>query len=72
VTIRTAARYRRGHTYLISGATELEQQVEADRDGRLTIEIDLGPSHEFEQFSPSAKALEAAGNYWVIRAVIIQ
>jgi hypothetical protein len=71
-TIATAPRYRRGRTYVVSGATDAEQHVIADRDGRITIEVDLGPSHEFEQFSARANALEAAGDYWVVRLVGIE
>ena len=71
VTIITAPRYQRGDTYIVAGATDAEQHVVADRDGRIVIEVDLGPSHQFEQFTPEASALEAAGDYWVVRTVTI-
>jgi hypothetical protein len=39
--------------------------------GRLRIEVDLGPSHTFEQFTAAANAAEAAGGYWTVRTVTI-
>lgn len=70
-TIVTAPRYQRADAYVVTGATEEEQQVVADRDGRIVIDVDLGASHQFEQFTPAANALEAAGNYWVVRTITI-
>lgn len=33
--------------------------------------VDLGQPHDFEQYSPEADALEAAGDYWMVRTVAI-
>jgi S-formylglutathione hydrolase FrmB len=71
VTIRTAPRYVPGTPYTVSGAGGPDQPVEADDAGRITFTVDLGPSHEFEQYSPQATALEAAGDYWTARDVVI-
>jgi hypothetical protein len=70
-TIRTAALYRSGQSYSISGAGGDEQVIAADAEGRLTFAVDLGPSHGFEQYSPEANALEEKGNYWTVRTVTI-
>lgn len=71
VTIATAPRYLNGRRYVVSGATDGEQIVVADDLDRLVFSVDLGPSHTFEQFTPEANALEAAGDYWVVRTVSI-
>lgn len=71
VTIRTAPRHQRGAAYVVSGATEEDQSVVADGDGRIVIEVDLSPPHEDEQFSSQANALEAAGDYWIVRTISI-
>lgn len=69
--IRTAAVYRPGRTYTVSGAAGADQRIVADADGRLLFTVDLGVSHEHEQYSPAASALEAAGGYWTARAIAI-
>ena len=70
-TIRTAGLYEAGRTYSVSGAGGAVQEIDADAQGRLTFTVDLGPSHQFEQYSPEANALEAAGGYWTVRTVSI-
>lgn len=70
-TIRTAGRYEPDRTYSVTGAGDDAQQVVADAEGRLTFTVDLGPSHQFEQYSPEANALEAAGGYWTVRTIAI-
>jgi hypothetical protein len=61
VTITTAARYVPGATYRISGTGLPDTFVVADDAGRLTVVVDLGPAHQIEQYSPEARAEEAAG-----------
>lgn len=69
--ITTAPRYAAGHAYLIEGAAEEAFDVVADRSGRLTIPVDLGPSHTHDQFSTEADLAEQQGGYWVTRSVTI-
>ncbi len=70
-TITTAGRYAPGRTYRIEGAAEEPRTVVADPAGRLQIEVDLGPSHEQDQFTEDADLAEAQGGYWVQRTVRI-
>jgi enterochelin esterase-like enzyme len=70
-SIRTAPLYKRGGRYTVSAAGGVDQPVVADAEGRLTFTVDLGPSHEHEQYSPQANALEAVGDYWTVRSVVI-
>jgi S-formylglutathione hydrolase FrmB len=66
--ITTAARYKPGAGYLVG-----DTPTNADKAGRLTIPVDLGPSHDAEQYSPQARLEEAAGSFtFVTRDVIIR
>ena len=69
LTLTTARRHRPGSVFTVEGATDEPQEVVADREGRLTVTVDLGPSHEHDQFTPEARAAEAAGGYWTTREV---
>jgi len=69
--IRTAPIYAPATPYIVNGTGALPQLIFAGAQGRLSIEVDLGPSHSFEQFTPQANAAEAAGNYWTVRTVTI-
>jgi enterochelin esterase-like enzyme len=69
VTIRTAPVYVAGRTYRISGAGGPEERVVSDAGGRIELTVDLGPSHTYEQYSPEAAALEAAGGYFTVRQI---
>ena len=71
VTLTTAPLYEPGRGYRISGAGGSDQHAVGDGEGRITFAVDLGPSHQHEQYSPEADALEAAGNYWTVRDVAI-
>jgi len=71
VRITTAPLYTPRKTYVVSGAGGPAQTVPADQRGRISFLIDLGNSHEWEQFSPQATALEAAGGYWTVREIAI-
>ena len=71
VTLTTAPLYEPGRGYRISGAGGSDQHVAGDGEGRITFAVDLGPSHQHEQYSPEADALETAGNYWTVRDVAI-
>jgi enterochelin esterase-like enzyme len=70
-TVITAAIYAPATPYVVVGVGATPQLVFADAHGRLSIEVDLGPSHAFEQFTPQANAAEAAGDYWTVRTVAI-
>lgn len=71
-SIVTAARYEPGGAYRISGAGLDPTTVFADATGRLRVDVDLGPSHTDEQFSPAARVAEAVGGYWQVRNVVIE
>lgn len=68
-TVTTARRYRPGAVFTVEGATDEPREVVADRDGRLTVTVDLGPSHDADQFTPEARAAEATGGHWTTRTV---
>lgn len=71
-TVLTAARYRAGVTYTVTGARSGPAlRLTADRTGRLTIPVDLGPSHADEQFTDAADVAAATSDYWVVRTVRI-
>lgn len=65
--IVTAGRYTPGQSYRIEGATDAPTSIVASSVGRLTIPVDLGPSHPQDQFTPQAQVAEAQGGYWVQR-----
>ena len=70
--IVTAAWYRPRQHYTITGATDgAPTTAVADRDGRLSVDVDLGPSHTHDQFTNDADIAEAAGGYWAVRTVTI-
>jgi len=70
-TIHTASLYRAGKTYVVSGAAAKPQLVTADRDGRITFSVDLGPSHTQEEYSPAVQLQELGGGYFTVRDVSI-
>lgn len=72
-TITTASRYEPGRRYVIGGTTSDPRPVvtRADSSGRLSFRVDLGPAHQHEQYTPAARAAEAAGGYWTERSVTI-
>jgi len=58
-TVTTPPRYVPGRTHEVDvdGTT---MTITAGPDGRLVIPVDLGPSNQFQQYTPLATALEAA------------
>lgn len=70
--VTTAARYRPRASYVVDGAGTGTQRLVADDRGRLRITVDLGPSHEHDQFTSPADAQEQLGGYWVTRTVTIR
>ena len=66
-TITTAARYQPRAAYDVSG-----QVVRADRRGRLRLVVDLGPSHEHEQYSPAARPQQDLPGYFTRRTLTIR
>jgi hypothetical protein len=72
VTVVTPRLYEAGRRYTIDGTGGPPQVATADRGGRLTIKVDLGPSHEAEQYQPQGRAMEASGGYWTVREVTIK
>lgn len=73
-TVVTVAHYRPSETYVVSGAlpNDVAQSVAADSTGRLSINVDLGPSHASEQFTDAADVAAAtSAAYWTVRTVTI-
>ncbi len=71
VSILTAPIYTPGRLYSVVSTGGDHQSIVAGPTRRLRIDVDLGPSHTFEQFTPQANAAEAAGDYWTVRRVAI-
>jgi enterochelin esterase-like enzyme len=72
-SVVTAPLYRPRARYRVSGWGGSPQVVVADRDGRLPLRVDLGPSHQFEQFTAQADAQEQLSGpaYWTVRTIVI-
>jgi len=66
-TITTARCFRPRSIVLVDG-----ERTRADGEGRITFTVDLGPAHQHEQFTPAARALEAAGGYWTSTTVTLK
>jgi diacylglycerol O-acyltransferase / trehalose O-mycolyltransferase len=68
-SVKTAPYFASGQVVdlLVDGV--LAERRTADCDGRITFEIDLGPAHGLQQFTPAARVLEAAGGYFKSRVV---
>ena len=65
--VTTAGYFRPGSEIALSGA--VEPNAVADPSGRVTFHVDLGPPHEFQQYTPAARAQEALGDYWTSKTV---
>lgn len=70
--VTTAARYRANNVYRVAVDGGTPADVVADPHGRLTIDVDLGPSHTQDQFTEQADIAEKVGGYYAIRKVSIQ
>jgi hypothetical protein len=70
-TIVTASLYGR---YRVTGLRGGPRVLTADDAGRLHLPVDLGPSHEYEQYTAQADAQEAlrGAAYWTVRSIEIQ
>jgi hypothetical protein len=69
--VTTAPRYRANEAYQVSVDEGAPVEVVADPDGRLTIDVDLGPSHTSDQFTEQADVAEKLGGYFTVRKVSI-
>jgi enterochelin esterase-like enzyme len=69
VKVRTAPLYARGRSYATKGA--MRKTAVADRDGRLTFDVDLGPSHTVEDASWEGRAMSNEPDYWTTKRVSI-
>ncbi len=72
VTVVTPRLYTAGRRYTIGGTGGPPQTVTADRGGRLTIKVDLGTSHDAEQYQAQGRAMQASPDYWTVREVTIR
>lgn len=70
--VTTAARYRANDVYQVAVDGGAPAEVVADPRGRLTIDVDLGPSHTQDQFTEQADIAEKIGGYYAVRKVSIQ
>jgi hypothetical protein len=55
LNVVTAALFKRGHKYAVSYGEDSVGE-KADRDGRLHLHVDLGPSHQVQQYRFGANA----------------
>jgi enterochelin esterase-like enzyme len=70
VRVRTPALYTPGKRYAMPNA--MRRTVTADRTGRLTVDVDLGPSHAFEDASYQGRALSNDPGYWTIKRIDVR
>ena len=61
--------YEPGAAYAVTGAAD--PIAVADDGGRLHLVVDLGPSHQAEQFTPTARAVQDLPGYMATRTVTI-
>jgi S-formylglutathione hydrolase FrmB len=66
-TITTASCFDAGEAVVVN-----DHALTADDAGRITFTVDLGPAHEHQQYTPIARALEAAGGYWTSKTVALK
>ena len=66
-SVMTASVFEAGQVVTLSNA--VEPSVVADSLGRITFHVDLGPAHEFQQYTLPARALEALSGYWTTKSV---
>jgi enterochelin esterase-like enzyme len=73
-SIVTAPLYRPRGRYRVSGWGGAPEVLTADDAGRLHLRADLGPSHQYEQFTAQADAQEqlSGGTYWTKRTIEIR
>lgn len=69
-TVITDGYFLPGEVVTLSGA--VEPNAVASSDGRISFHVDLGPAHEFQQYTVQQRALESAGNYFVTKSVTFQ
>ena len=65
--VTTASYFQPGATISLTGAQEAS--AIADPLGRISLHVDLGPAHQYQQYTVPARALEALGDYWTTRTV---
>jgi hypothetical protein len=70
VRVRSGPLYEAGKRYSTRGA--LKGSVVADRSGRLTIDVDLGPSHRVEDASPEGRAMTNEPGYWTVKRIDVR
>lgn len=66
-SVTTASYFTASQVVSLSGA--VEPSVVADPAGRITFHVDLGPTHNNQQYTPAARVLEAAGNYFTTKNI---
>lgn len=69
IRVRTAALYTPGRRYSTPNASKPTSV--ADRHGRLSVDVDLGPSHTVEDASYEGRAMSNDPGYWTIKHIAI-
>jgi S-formylglutathione hydrolase FrmB len=67
ITVTTAPCFAPGETIALRGA--VEPFATADEEGSIRFHLDLGPPHEYQQYTLPARLLEVAGGYFTSRTV---
>jgi S-formylglutathione hydrolase FrmB len=70
VKVRTAPLYEAGQRYSTRGASK--RSAVADDRGRLTVDVDLGPSHTVEDASWQGRAMSNDPGYWTVKRVDVR
>jgi hypothetical protein len=70
VRVRTAPLYVPGKRYAVPSAKT--KSAVADGTGRLTVDVDLGPSHTVEDASSEGRALSNEPDYWTTKRVNVR
>jgi hypothetical protein len=69
-SVRTPPLFWPGEVVAIEGAASTALRVRADREGRVTFPVDLGPAHALEQGTTAQVAAQASDpSYFVTRRV---
>jgi S-formylglutathione hydrolase FrmB len=70
VRVRTAPFYEPGRRYSTKGA--IQKSVIADSSRRISVDVDLGPSHTVEDASYEGRAMQEQSDYWTTKRVDIR
>lgn len=69
-TVMTRGLFAAGQ--IVQLADAVESSVVANSLGQIVFHVDLGPAHQFQQYTVPARALEALGRYWTTKTVTFE